>query len=123
MPREEYFKRANEILVIIQLEGREAIGNLDDILKVEGVDIIFIGPYDLSQSLGVPGQVSNPLVIQEMDKIVKRANALGKVVGTFTDTPQSAEMWRTAGVQYISYSVDVGIFTDACSQLVKRLNP
>jgi 4-hydroxy-2-oxoheptanedioate aldolase len=121
LPREEYFSRANEILIIIQLEGKEAILDIDNILKVEGIDIIFIGPYDLSQSLGVPGQVSHPLVIEAMNDIVKRARALGIVVGTFTDTPQSAEMWKKAGVQYISYSVDVGIFTNACSQLVKEL--
>lgn len=121
LPREEYFSRANEILIIIQLEGKEAILDLDNILKVEGIDIIFIGPYDLSQSLGVPGQISHPLVIKTMNDIVKRARSLGIVVGTFTDTPQSAEMWKKAGVQYISYSVDVGIFTNACSQLVKEL--
>jgi len=122
MPREVYFKNANDILIIIQLEGKEAILDIDNILKVEGIDIIFIGPYDLSQSLGVPGQVTHPLVIEAMNDIVKRACALGIVVGTFTDTPQLAEMWRKAGVQYISYSVDVGIFTNACSQLVKELN-
>ena len=119
--REEYFKRANEALVILQLEGKEAIQGIDNILKVEGIDIIFIGPYDLSQSLGVPGQINHPKVINEMNGIVKYARSLGIVVGTFADTPQSAEMWKKAGVQYISYSVDVGIFTDACRQLVKNL--
>lgn len=122
MPRDDYFRRANEILVIIQLEGKEAILDIENILKVEGIDIIFIGPYDLSQSLGLPGQVSHPLVIEAMNNIVKRAREMGKIVGTFTDTPQAAEMWKKAGVQYISYSVDVGIFTTACSQLVTNLN-
>lgn len=121
-PREEYFRKANEAFVIIQLEGKEAILDIDNILKVEGIDIIFIGPYDLSQSLEVPGQISHPKVIEAMNTIVTKARSLGIVVGTFTDTPQMAEMWRKAGVQYISYSVDVGIFTDACSNLVKSLN-
>ena len=122
IPREEYFKTANEILVIIQLEGKEAIEDLDNILKVEGIDILFIGPYDLSQSLGVPGQVTHPTVIEAMNKVVKKAKSSGKVIGTFTDTPQLAEMWKKAGVQYISYSVDVGIFTEACASIVKKLN-
>jgi 4-hydroxy-2-oxoheptanedioate aldolase len=122
MPREEYFSKANEILIIVQLEGKEAILDIDNILKVEGIDIIFIGPYDLSQSLGVPGKVSHPIVIEAMNDIVSRAHALGILVGTFTDTPQAAEMWIKAGVKYISYSVDVGIYTDACSRLVKELN-
>lgn len=101
---------------------KEAILDIENILKVEGIDIIFIGPYDLSQSLELPGQISHPLVIEAMNNIVKRAREMGKIVGTFTDTPQAAEMWKKAGVQYISYSVDVGIFTTACSQLVTNLN-
>jgi 4-hydroxy-2-oxoheptanedioate aldolase len=122
LKQDEYFRNANEILIIIQLEGKEAILDIDNILKVEGIDIIFIGPYDLSQSLGVPGQISHPLVIEAMNNIVKRARSLGIVVGTFTDTPQSAEMWKKAGVQYISYSVDVGLFANTCTQLVKELH-
>ncbi len=122
LPGSEYFETANEALVIVQLEGKEAIQNLDNILQVEGIDIIFIGPYDLSQSLGVPGQISHPLVIKEMTGIVERARNKGIVTGTFTDTIQQAEMWKKAGVRYISYSVDVGIFCDACRQLVKSLN-
>ena len=121
LPREEYFRKANESLVIIQLEGKEAMMDVDNILKIEGIDIVFIGPYDLSQSLGLPGQVNHPEVIEAMNNIVERARSAGKVVGTFTDTPQAAEMWKKAGVQYLSYSVDVGIFTDACTQLVKAL--
>lgn len=122
LPRDEYFRKANESLIIIQLEGKEAITNIDSILETEGIDIIFIGPYDLSQSLGVPGQISHPSVIEAMQKIVKRSRDRGIVVGTFTDTPDSARMWKKAGIQYLSYSVDVGIFTSACSGLVKELN-
>ena len=60
--RNEYFKSSKDLLVILQLEGVQAISNLDEILEVEGIDIIFIGPYDLSQSLGVPGDIKNPKV-------------------------------------------------------------
>lgn len=116
-PREKYFKTANNILVILQLEGQEAIKNLDEILDVPDVDIIFIGPYDLSQSLGVPGQTSHPSVISEMEKIVTKAKEKGVVTGTFTDSAQTLEMWTNAGVKYISYSVDVGIFYEACRDL------
>ncbi|NQU43337.1 aldolase [bacterium] len=116
--RFEYFKSADDNLVILQLEGREAIENLDAILEVEGADILFIGPYDLSQSLGVPGQVTHPKVVGEMQKIVERAKAKQRVIGTFTDTPETAKMWKDAGVQYVSYSVDVGIFLEACRGII-----
>ncbi len=121
IPRDTYFSQANETLVILQLEGKEAIDNLDEIMDVAGVDILFIGPYDLSQSMGVPGQVSHPSVTRHMETIVTRARDRGIVVGTFTDTLDSARMWKDAGIQYISYAVDVAIFSDACQELHKQL--
>lgn len=118
MERSEYFKNANKALVILQLEGQKAIDNLDAILAVEGIDIIFIGPYDLSQSLGVPGQTTHPSVIAKMKEIASRCAELGITVGTFVDTPENCAMWRDAGVKYLSYSVDVGIFYEACKNIV-----
>ena len=83
--RNEYFKSSKDLLVILQLEGVQAISNLDEILEVEGIDIIFIGPYDLSQSLGVPGDIKNPKVLNAMINIVEKAKEKNIVVGTFTD--------------------------------------
>lgn len=120
MERELYFQSANNIIVIAQIEGREAVKNLDDILEVQGIDILFIGPYDLSQSLGVPGQTTHPRVIEEMNKIVSVAKKKGVVIGTFTDSRETMEMWMKAGVQYISYSVDMGIFYDSCKRLTEQ---
>lgn len=120
LDKAKYFEGANQTIVIAQIEGQEAIDNLDDILAVEGVDIFFIGPYDLSQSLGVPGQVTHPLVVEAMNKIVKAAKERGAVVGTFTDSKETMEMWAKAGVQYISYSVDMGIFYEACRKLKEQ---
>lgn len=118
--KDVYFSTANDIIVIAQIEGREAIKNLDDILEVEGIDIVFIGPYDLSQSLGVPGEVEHPLVVEEMNKIVRAAKERNVVIGTFTDSESMMERWMKAGVQYISYSVDMGIFYDSCRRLTEQ---
>lgn len=120
MDRYEYFENSKNILIILQLEGVKAIENLDEILEVEGVDILFIGPYDLSQSLGIPGQVNNPLVVEEMKKIVERASKKNKVIGAFVDTPEDLVMWRDLGVKYLSYSVDIGIFLDGCRELCDK---
>jgi 4-hydroxy-2-oxoheptanedioate aldolase len=118
--RFEYFKGANENLVIIHLEGKEAIDNLDELLEVDGLDILFIGPYDLSSSLGVLGQVDHPKVRECMKEIIRKAAAKGKAVGTFVDNNENARLWRETGVQYISYSVDVGIFYEACRSIVQQ---
>lgn len=71
LDRYEYFEHANrETISILHIEGTEGINNLEEILSVKGIDVTFIGPYDLSQSLGVPGQVDHPRVIKEMEHIV-----------------------------------------------------
>lgn len=116
--RFEYFKQANENLIILQLEGKEAIDNIEDILSVKGIDIIFIGPYDLSQSLGVPGQVDHPEVHDKMKYIISKAKEKGIVVGTFVDNKKNLLLWKDIGVQYLSYSVDVGIFYECCRNIV-----
>lgn len=108
--------------VIIDLEhGRQAgINNLDDIISVKGIDAIFRGPYDLSQSFGVAGQIDHPLV-EKMLEIVKKCAEVGVTVGTFVDTIENARKWKKLGVKYISYSVDVGIFYDATRRIIKEI--
>ncbi len=119
MDRYEYFRSADDNLIILQLEGQEALRNIDEILDVSGVDVIFIGPYDLSQSLGVPGEVNNPKVIGQMEYIVNKAREKNKVIGTFIDRLEDIGRWKKAGVRYLSYSVDVGIFLDGCRAIVE----
>ena len=122
MERNKYFETSNDMLIIIQLEGKEAIANLDEILDIEGIDILFVGPYDLSQALGVTGEVDNPIVIKKMKEIISRAKSKGKVIGTFVDNMEMLKLWRNVGVQYLSYSVDIGIFTEACENLANEIN-
>ena len=123
IPRARYFAESNEALLVIQLEGEKALSGLEEILQVEGIDVLFIGPYDLSQSLGVPGEVGHPKVTAAMERIVARARAAGIAVGTFVDDRAAASRWIDAGITYISYSVDVGIFQEACRGIVEGLAP
>jgi 4-hydroxy-2-oxoheptanedioate aldolase len=121
LDRYEYFARSNTTLIVLQLEGVEAVRNLQEILTVAGVDIIFIGPYDLSQSLGVPGDVDNPRVAEAMRKIVEECLKHNVAVGTFVDTIEGARKWLSAGARYLCYSVDVGLFTEKCRETVHSL--
>lgn len=115
----DYFLKANEEVVIaIQIEGKEGVDNLDDILAVEGVDIIYVGPYDLSQSLGVPGQVRDPLVVSKVEEIARKAKARGRYVGIYVDNVETAHYYANLGVQFITISVDVRIFAEACNAVV-----
>jgi 4-hydroxy-2-oxoheptanedioate aldolase len=123
MDRYRYFTEANKTLVVLQLEGRQALENLEDILEVQGVDVLFIGPYDLSQSLGVPGRVDDPGVEKMMAQICGRCREKGIAAGMFVDTIENARKWKRAGIRYLAYSVDVGLFLEKCRETVQRITP
>lgn len=123
LDKSEYFNGANDsILTIIHIEGLEGLDNLEEILEVEGVDVIFLGPYDLSQSCGVPGEVNHEKVVSKMKNAVVLAQKSGKKVGTFTEKVEDAEKWKQIGVQYIAYSVDVGLVLNAYQEISHKLN-
>ena len=110
-----------ESLLIIHIEGKRGIDNLEEILSVPHIDVIFLGPYDISQSLGIPGQVRDSRVIDLMKAAVKTIRNAGIAAGTFADNPEIAKQWIDAGVQYIGLGVDVAIFLRACQSLVKAV--
>jgi 4-hydroxy-2-oxoheptanedioate aldolase len=118
MEKSDYFHHANEALVVVQLEGEEALENLDDILSVAGIDIVFIGPYDLSQSLGIPGEVEHPRVCATIDRIAKAGEERGIPTGCFAETPEKAARWTRSGIRYLGYSVDIWLFQSACAAAI-----
>jgi 4-hydroxy-2-oxoheptanedioate aldolase len=120
--KQEYFTKANkETMTIIHIEGEEGVRNIDEILSVEGIDVVFLGPYDLSQSLGIPGEVNHPRVVELMEQVIEKAKARNKVVGTFVDNIETGLKWIDLGVQYLSYSVDVGIIMEVSKNITKQL--
>jgi 4-hydroxy-2-oxoheptanedioate aldolase len=121
-PAQEHFADANRrTLPVLHIEGKEGIENLPEILDVPGIGVVFIGPYDLSQSCGVPGQVQHPEVVERMRHAVGLARGRDVVVGTFIESAEGARLWACVGVQYLCYSVDVGILMDAAKCAVEGL--
>lgn len=99
-PTSEYVKEANEnMLVCVQIEDIEAVENLDEILTVENVDVFFIGPTDLAQSMGFPGQNSHPEVQNVVKSTFDRIHAAGKASGTPSAAAQ-AKKNAESGILY-----------------------
>ncbi len=121
LPREDYFREANEAVLVVQIEGEAGLANLNEIIAVPGIDIVFVGPYDLSQALGLTGQVDHPRVKEKVRQIAATCRAAGLAVGTFVESPATAREWAGLGVHYLCYSVDVGIFLQAGREIVKAV--
>jgi 2-keto-3-deoxy-L-rhamnonate aldolase RhmA len=112
-----------ESLVVVQVEGKRGVDNIAEIVSVPHIDVVFLGPYDLSQSLGIPGRVRDPRVLELMQQCVATIRQSGKAAGTFADNAEIAQQWINAGVQYVTMGVDVAVFFQACKRLVRAVRP
>lgn len=102
-PLAEYAAAANRAtMVIAHIESVKAIENLDDLLSVDGIDVYFIGPTDLSNSLNIPGQTKDPRVVGLVEQAIQRINAAGKTAGTIAADPQTARRYIDLGVRYLA---------------------
>jgi 2-keto-3-deoxy-L-rhamnonate aldolase RhmA len=115
-------KENEETMVILIVEGEEGINSLDGICELEHIDVIYIGTYDLSQSLGVTDNVDSPKVINAVENCVKKIRNHGKAAGVLAQTEKDIEKWIDIGVQFIPYMVDCGIFLQACENIVYTFN-
>ncbi len=102
-PLTAYVERANEeTLVIVQVETREALANVAEIAAVDMVDMVFLGPTDLSAALGVPGQPTHPDVMAAIEEAGKVVQAAGKATGTIARDATAYAHWRERGFLYLA---------------------
>lgn len=110
----DFFSHANRSVgLIVQLETAEAIERIDEIAAVEGIDALFVGPGDLSGTMGFVGQLTHPEVIAVTRKAVDRAKALGKPIGTVGGTPEVVAQYREIGFDFIAIASDLGLLMRA----------
>lgn len=121
-PIQEYFDKTNaEAFVMVQAESADSIKNLDAISRTDGVDSVFIGPYDLSQSLGIPGQVESERLLGIIKDAGKTIRDAGKVPGILAVNVEKAKLFKEWGYQLIAYVTDLDIFSRAVRETVASL--
>jgi len=102
-PLSEHAPQANaETMIIAHIEDIESIRNLDALLDVDGIDIYYLGPTDLSNSMGIPGQVGDPKVKQLVDDAITRIAKAGKIAGCISVDSQAAKRYIDLGARYIA---------------------
>ncbi|HKL37913.1 MAG TPA: aldolase/citrate lyase family protein [Bacteroidales bacterium] len=117
----EYLERANEdIALIIQCEHRDALGELDQMVALEGIDAIFVGPYDLSASMNKTGQVEAPEVQKAIDQIQQVTRKAQKPLGIFATTPSGIKKWQHQDFSLLAMGVDSALLASAGKQILKQ---
>jgi len=117
----DYVASANDqICLMVQAESRKAIENIDAIAATEGVDVVFIGPADLSADMGYPGQPDAPEVVTAIEYAVSRILAAGKAVGTITFNPDQIGYYKALGVTFLGVGGDVATFASSVRALARH---
>jgi len=109
---EEYFRVCNEETMIIpQCETRGFLENIEEIVSIDGIDGIFIGPYDLSVAIGKPGQFDNPEFLDAIKRVLNATKKANKFIFMFSGNIQDAKKYLKSGFNGIGFSQDVVILT------------
>jgi 2,4-dihydroxyhept-2-ene-1,7-dioic acid aldolase len=99
----------HEICLLLQVENRAGMAALDDILAVDGVDGIFVGPADLAADMGHPGDTLAPAVVAAIDGALERIDTAGIATGILFTDPERARAYAAKGVDFLAVGSDVGV--------------
>ena len=119
---DRYIKYANqETAVVLQAESSEAVDNINDIVKLKGIDAILIGPYDLSASLGKPGEIDHPVVQAAINKIIKTCENAKLAMGFFGVTPESVLPYKQKGFTLLTIGMDTAFLINAAQEMLSKM--
>jgi 2-keto-3-deoxy-L-rhamnonate aldolase RhmA len=116
----EYLQMAaEETLVVVQAESAEAVRNIDAIARVPGLDAVLVGPYDLSASLGHPGDLQHPDFTDAIDRITHSCQAVSMPLGIFGMNAEAVQPYIERGYRLILLSVDTLLLGQAAGELLR----
>lgn len=119
----KYLTGANQnVIIMLMIEHIKAVNNLDSILKINGIDAIFIGPGDLSASMGLMGQVEHPKVRAAIDTIKKKCDSVRLPYGIYTAVPEIIKSELRDGCKYMLSGIDIQLFSTAINEYSKELH-
>lgn len=118
-----YTSAANEeTLIITHCENKTCLDNLEDICKIPEIDVIFLGPYDMSQSMGVTGQVTHELVENAAVRVLEITKKYNKIAGIFAGNGEIAKKRAQEGFKYIAIGMDTTLFSAKCLEEINKFN-
>jgi 4-hydroxy-2-oxoheptanedioate aldolase len=117
-----YEESRDNILGIVQIETLEALENLDEIAAVEGVDVLFIGPADLSMAMGIFGQFDHPTFVAALKKIIKAGKKAKKTIGILLFNPDDYTLYHDMGIRFIACGSDATFVAQSARTMAQKLN-
>lgn len=119
---EEYLRQADdEVAILLQIETTEALERVDELASIEEVDALFVGPFDLSVDMGIPGKVWDPKIREAFSKVIAAGKRHGVATGIQVFDAGQAEELIEEGVSYLSFSSDVNLLIDPLSRTAESL--
>jgi len=121
---DDYFSLSDDqMCLIVQIESVKGVEALDEILKVDGVDVVFIGPADLAASMGFIGEPNREKVVKEVTECFHKIVAAGKYPGILTTSPTLIEKYKTMGAKMIGVGLDTILLAQATKSLAEKYKP
>jgi len=118
----ELLAEANqETMIAVQIETAAGVENCQQIFAVEGIEACFVGPADLSVSMGIPGQADNPQLTQSVEKVFRAAAAEGIAPGIHVQSVEDARYWVERGGLFMCYSYDIGMIYETSRAALEQL--
>ena len=119
----DYLKNAKEnILGIVQIETSEVLNELDSVAAIDGIDVLFIGPSDLSMELGIFGQFDHPLFRDALQATVSAAKKAGKATGILVLNPDDYKTYHDLGITFIACGSDATFVAEGARNMAAKLN-
>jgi len=113
---------ADSLLCIVQIETEDSVEHVEEIAAVHGVDVLFIGPSDLSQSLGILGEFFHPRFTSAVERIARAARANRKAIGILLPKPEDLELYHELGFRFLASGADGVLLNNAARNLVRTLH-
>jgi 2-keto-3-deoxy-L-rhamnonate aldolase RhmA len=109
-------------LAVVQFETVSAVEHADELLSLPGLDIIMVGPADLSIALGIPGEFDNPLLISTVDRVIEKCKQHGVVPGIQVRSVAQAKMWAERGMRFVGAGAEHGLLLEKSREAVTALH-
>ncbi|MBI4573214.1 MAG: aldolase [candidate division NC10 bacterium] len=120
----QFIREANtELLIIMQIETQQGMESLDDILSVPGLSVAYLGPHDLSTSMGMPGAVGHPRVVQAITAFLRGCKRHGVIPGIWVDSIQDGRAWMRRGARFMTYGADFSMVMERSRMVLDAVHP